>query len=205
MVDYLSYFQYGPQVVRNGVLNPNISDENCMCSDCEKNEGLATKYRTYFDTTKAYTNAVWEDEQYMLCPPRLLGYILSEKQWAQLQVTSIREIPPNDPHDAWNTRLQLADDNKTKNMLFSLVQSHVSTISQEANPEEGGLEVNDIIPGKGKGLVILLYGMILSIETRLQIEFVLTYEQRTTGRRQNFDCRNYCCCYSQTFVLYQRR
>ena len=98
----------------------------------------------------------------MLCPPRVLGYILGEKQWAQLQVTSVKEIPSKDPKDAWNTRLQLADDNKTKDMLFDLVQSHISTAKQKAESEEIGLEVDDIIPGKGKGLVILLYGMTLS-------------------------------------------
>ncbi|KAI0897170.1 P-loop containing nucleoside triphosphate hydrolase protein [Annulohypoxylon nitens] len=158
VVDYISYFQYGPQFVRNGELYPNMDGVDCTCSDCEKNTGLATTYRTQFDTTKAQEKAEWEDEQYMLCPPRLLGYILGEKQWAELQVTLIHEIPPDDPDNAWNTRLQLADNNKTKDMLFSLVKSHVSTRNQEKKIEEGGLEVNDIISGKGKGLVILLYG-----------------------------------------------
>ncbi|KAI0106666.1 P-loop containing nucleoside triphosphate hydrolase protein [Daldinia grandis] len=158
VVDYLSYFQYGPPVARNGALNPRTDDLDCMCSDCQQNEGLTAKYRTRFDEVKTQKNNTWEDEQYMLCPPRLLGYILGEKQWAQLQVTTVQEIPPDDPKNAWNTRLQLADRNKTKDMLFNLVQNHASTMKKKAKPGEMGLEVDDIIPGKGKGLVILLYG-----------------------------------------------
>lgn len=64
-----------------------------------------------------------------------------------------------------NSRLRLADDDrdrkdKTKDMVFDLVRSHISSLSNEgAEPTDVGLEVDDIIPGKGKGLVIVLYGM----------------------------------------------
>ncbi|KAI0853358.1 P-loop containing nucleoside triphosphate hydrolase protein [Daldinia vernicosa] len=158
VIDYLSYFQYGPLVARNGALKLSADDLDCMCSDCQQNGGLTAKYRTRFDEVKIQKNKIWEDEQYMLCPPRLLGYILGEKQWAQLQVTMVQEIPPDDPKNAWITRLQLADDNKTKDMLFNLVQNHASAMKKETKPGEMDLEVDDIIPGKGKGLVILLYG-----------------------------------------------
>ncbi|KAI1387952.1 P-loop containing nucleoside triphosphate hydrolase protein [Hypoxylon trugodes] len=156
VVDYLSYVQYGPPIIRNGSLNPSLDDLGCMCSDCQQNEGLTAMYRTHFDTAEAQMQKTLEDEQYMLCPPRLLGYVLGEKQWAQLQVTLMKDIPVEDPGNPWKNRLQVADE--TKNMLFNLIQSHVSTMKTETTPEETGLEVNDIIPGKGKGLVILLYG-----------------------------------------------
>lgn len=159
MVDPLSYFQYGPPVTRNGTLEPSFLDWSCTCIDCQNNQGLSRKYRTHFDS--ANDTKPWDDEMYQLCPPRTLGYILADKQWAQLQISCINSIPTTDPADAWNSRLQLADDD-TKRLLFNLVRSHVSpppnpTIRKKDDDYQN-LEVDDIVPGKGKGLVILLYG-----------------------------------------------
>ncbi|KAI0011874.1 hypothetical protein F4779DRAFT_635471 [Xylariaceae sp. FL0662B] len=157
MVDYSSYFVYGPTHPRNGPLWPSHDNPECRCSDCQNNNGLTEQYRTRFDSKDYQKKKIWEDEQYMLCPPRVLGYILREKQWAQLQVTSLHEIPRGDQRNAWDSRLQLAEE-ETKTLLFNLVQSHISTTKTTDNTTENRLEVSDIIPHKGKGLVILLYG-----------------------------------------------
>lgn len=114
MVDYESYFQYGPADGRNGPLQPANSGTGCACSDCEANEGLMKKYRARFDTQSSVKAKEWEEEQYLICPPRVLGYILQEKQWAQLQVTSLSEIPKTTPQEsALNQRIKLADDDLT--------------------------------------------------------------------------------------------
>ncbi|KAJ5817755.1 P-loop containing nucleoside triphosphate hydrolase protein [Penicillium robsamsonii] len=168
MVDYLSYFEYGNSNARNGGLERSSMDPPCVCFDCRNNQELATNYRDYFDHIEEQNKL--DDEQYLLCPPRVLGYILKEKQWAQLQVTLIKDIPKVDPEDAWSSRLQLADG-MTKDLLFDLVQSHTSSASRT---EEHGLEVDDIIPGKGKGLVILLYGTTLPSSPPHGILVVLT-------------------------------
>ncbi|GKT56541.1 hypothetical protein ColTof4_08914 [Colletotrichum tofieldiae] len=163
MVDYSSYFQFGPAVAPNGTLNPSRDSTNCPCSDCQNNKALAEKYRIRFDTKKAQRKTIWEDEQYLLCPPRVLGYVLEHKHWAQLQVDIVKDIPPDDPNSAWHSRLHFSDENKKK-LLHDLVSSHISSTSpEEKNQRKKGLEVDDIIPGKGKGLVILLYGMRLSL------------------------------------------
>ena len=154
MVDYLSYFQYGPAIGYNGAIEPSMDNTDCMCHDCRQNEGLTLRYMTRFDDAKAQSEN-WNDEQYMLCPPRVLGYILKEKQWAQLQVTSLKPIEPNTSKNPWSFRLRLEND-KTKDLLFDLVCSHISSTTDTAIRS---LEVNNIIPKKGKGLVILLYGM----------------------------------------------
>lgn len=159
MVDYSSYFQFGPTTAPNGTLNPSQHNTNCSCTDCRINEALAEKYRIRFDTKEAQAKTTWEDDQYMLCPPRVLGYVLGHKHWAQLQVNLVRSIPPDDPNSAWHSRLHLSDDNK-KTLLHDLVRSHISSTSpEEKKQRDKALEVDDIIPGKGKGLVILLYGM----------------------------------------------
>lgn len=173
MVDHLSYFQYGPSIARNGLLEPSLLDWDCKCTDCKENEGLAGNYRTSFDEKRmTETTTHWDDEQYMLCPPRVLGYVLRDKQWAQLQVTFLRPIPLEDDKNAWNDRLRLADDStrgfnpkdmSTKQLLFDLVRSHISAVPSSTedsrDPEDKFLEVDDIVPDKGKGLVILLYGV----------------------------------------------
>jgi hypothetical protein len=57
--------------------------------------------------------------------------------------------------------LQSIGDNSTKAMLLDLVRSHISTSNLDDENGNGDiLAVDDIIPGKGKGLVILLYGML---------------------------------------------
>ncbi|KAK7981177.1 hypothetical protein PG989_013634 [Apiospora arundinis] len=154
MVDYASYFQYGPDRGRNGALSPGDSNLNCVCSDCMANEGLMTRYRIRFD--KRAEEKEWADEQYALCPPRVLGYILRDKQWAQLQVDKVQSISHDETSDAWNSRLKLANKD-TKLMLFDLVRSH-NAKNRDGKDEIEELEVDDIVPGKGKGLVILLYG-----------------------------------------------
>lgn len=157
MVDYASYFQYGVAYGRNGSLEPSIMLSECNCTDCLGNVGLMKDYRTLFDKWGTYRK--WDDEQYLLCPPRVLGYVLLEKQWAQLQVTSLSQITEHDPKKAWDSRLKLKNEKVTKELLFDLVTSHRFSHATNEEDDESGLEVDDIIPRKGKGLVILLYGM----------------------------------------------
>lgn len=151
MVDYESYFRYGPSCVRVGSLSAQSEQDECLCEDCQKKKALRAKF-----DDEEYQKGEWDNEQYVLCPPRVLGYILRDKQWAQLQVDNLSLIPENDDKNSWSTRLQLADENKTKEMILGLVKGHGSNNSAEENR----LEVDDIVAKKGKGLVILLYGKI---------------------------------------------
>lgn len=162
MVDVLAYTSYGPSGgTQVGSLLPNQEFNECRCEECKHNTRLAELYMTHFDSHNN-VKGEWSSEQYMLCPPRVLGYILSDKQWAQLQVDFVDDIRKDGSDEAWKTRLRLADEDEkrqnsssTKDMLLKLVESHSSSESNEKSP----LEVDDIIARKGKGLVILLYGM----------------------------------------------
>ena len=158
MVDFESYFRYGQSIARVGSLMQDNGRPQCRCNDCRENEQLQRGYRTRFDE-ETRQEETWEDEQYMLCPPRVLGYVLRDKRWGQLQVALLQSIPNKDPHNSWSTRLKLADGENTKKMILELVKGHgTSDLS-----EHDGLEVDDIISKKGKGLVMLLYGLISSI------------------------------------------
>lgn len=146
MVDFEHYFRHASACV--GSLIPAGVHPECVCIDCRENEALNAIQRTRFDD-ESHQKDVWEDEQYMICPPRVLGYVLRDKHWAQLQVTLLETIPAEDPHDSWS-KLKLADGEETKKMILQLVKGHGTS--------DKDLEVNDIIAKKGKGLVILLYG-----------------------------------------------
>ncbi|KAH8204871.1 hypothetical protein TruAng_000910 [Truncatella angustata] len=157
MVDYDSYLQYSSVTAGNGTLHRDRDYRECLCDDCQVNEGLTRRSRSHFDKSDNPNKRDWEDERYMLCPPRVLGYILGEKQWAQLQVSLLKKVPFEMHSDAWSSRLQLAED-ATKDLLLELVKSHVSNHGESSNKAERCLEIDDIIPHKGKGLIVLLYG-----------------------------------------------
>ncbi|KAJ6436132.1 glycogen debranching enzyme [Purpureocillium lavendulum] len=70
----------------------------------------ADRYRTKFDNETFVHAKEWLPEQYLICPPRVLGYILQEKQWAQLHISSLNWLEQKDGEDAWKLRLGLADD-----------------------------------------------------------------------------------------------
>jgi flagellar biosynthesis GTPase FlhF len=88
------------------------------------------------------------DEQYLLFPPRVLGYHLSTRIWLELHVESIKEID-QPVSDAQFNKLQLKLD--YKKLIKKLVESHTGDHDKKSLME-------DFVVGKGKGLVILLHG-----------------------------------------------
>ncbi|KAJ4356772.1 uncharacterized protein N0V89_004808 [Didymosphaeria variabile] len=88
------------------------------------------------------------DEQYMLCPPRVLGYHLTTRTWLELHVDQIK-IKKEETNDVAFDKLQLDDEHKT--LIRKLVQSHSSSTLKEPM-------MKDIVKGKGEGLVMLLHG-----------------------------------------------
>lgn len=106
----------------------------------------------------------------MLCPPKVLGYALDKKLWAQMLVDNVKEIETGPDEEAFDN-LVLSDDNEqdnTKFLIKSLVKYHLSSRSNSARGGIAGLE--DFIVGKGKGLVILLHGEITSVDGRIRTD-----------------------------------
>jgi SpoVK/Ycf46/Vps4 family AAA+-type ATPase len=91
-----------------------------------------------------------EDDTHQLFPPRLLGYATREKLWGQFAVdfTSQARGKNRKPFEA---DLQL--EPKYKEMIEALVDSHESNTDRDKQ-----LQVKDVVPDKGKGLVLLLHG-----------------------------------------------
>jgi len=146
MVDFSSYLRYGPGSTLIGELDTMSDIQECKCDDCAANPKLVDLYKPYYDDPKDD----WEDLQYQLCPPRVLGYVLKDKQWVQLAVDGLKEIPGSANRKALDS-LHLAgpdEGRQIKELLSCLIHNHST----------GDTELIDIVPEKGKGLVILLYG-----------------------------------------------
>ncbi|KAI0450110.1 hypothetical protein F5B21DRAFT_492349, partial [Xylaria acuta] len=82
-------------------------------------------------------------EQLLLCNSHVRGYSLKSKRWGEFDVTNLRPISWNDaafPH------LMLPDG--FKNLILSFIEGHAT----------GEPSFDDIIEGKGLGIVMLLVG-----------------------------------------------
>jgi SpoVK/Ycf46/Vps4 family AAA+-type ATPase len=84
-------------------------------------------------------------DMHLLCPPRVFGFALRQKVWVQMLVDNVKEMDQKDKETAYK-KLEL--DSKSKNILKTLVLQH----SNETN------KIDDLIPGKGNGLIVLLHG-----------------------------------------------
>jgi hypothetical protein len=84
-----------------------------------------------------------EDDEYIICHNMIPGFALSEKKWGFFDVDLIEDVELN--VDAWNS---LMIKEHQKRMILSLVQVH----------EDQKLEFDDVIKGKGKGMIFLLHG-----------------------------------------------
>ncbi|KAF1816127.1 P-loop containing nucleoside triphosphate hydrolase protein [Eremomyces bilateralis CBS 781.70] len=149
MVDFESYYQHGPQEGYVGAIPIYELSYECTCTRCNGNRDLARTYHRAFDETAEEDEKEWVDLQYMLLPPRVLGYILRDKRWAQLEIDNLQ--PVSDNGNAFEKRLHLKGDaslngQETKQLLLNLVTTH------------GQDQLADLVADKGQGLVILLYG-----------------------------------------------
>ncbi|OBT65924.1 hypothetical protein VE03_05483 [Pseudogymnoascus sp. 23342-1-I1] len=87
---------------------------------------------------------VFTDEEYLIASPVVLGFAFGEKLWLEFTVSGIKEIVWND--GAYES---LVLENNTKDIVKALVESH------KYHPAES---IDDVIQGKGKGLVAVLHG-----------------------------------------------
>ncbi|OAG03006.1 P-loop containing nucleoside triphosphate hydrolase protein [Paraphaeosphaeria sporulosa] len=149
MVDFSSYLQHAPNMGAQapmGDIMSSYKDDECNCGSCTSNIPLRENQRRHFDMYEL-DREFTSDEQYLLCPPRVLGYHLHTRTWLELNIRHFitKEIQNDDAFK----RLQL--DGRQKDLIKKLVQSHTSS-TQKAPMME------DIVRGKGKGLVMLLHG-----------------------------------------------
>ena len=150
MVDVVSYLQHAPNAsvyAPIGDMQFSSNDDECNCGSCMSNVPLRQNQRRDFDRWDGHEEPD-DEEQYLLCPPRVLGYHLETRTWLELSVDDIKVIE-NTTSDKAFEGLQLHQDHK--DLIKQLVQSHSSTTNKKPIME-------DIVKDKGKGLVMLLHG-----------------------------------------------
>lgn len=84
------------------------------------------------------------DEQLIITTPVALGFSLGDKKWGGFAMTRLAEIEWND--EAFRS---LVMEKKTKTLVHSLVKQHSS---------KRGDDYDDVVTGKGKGLISLMCG-----------------------------------------------
>ncbi|KAH8891787.1 hypothetical protein GQ53DRAFT_794023 [Thozetella sp. PMI_491] len=84
------------------------------------------------------------DEEYLIASPVVLGFAFAEKLWLEFTVAGVKEIQ-------WNEKAyeSLVLEPKTKDIVKALVESHKYHAAES---------IDDVIQGKGKGLVAVLHG-----------------------------------------------
>jgi hypothetical protein len=92
-----------------------------------------------------------EDEDKILLPPYVLGFVLRSRKWARFNVDLIEPVKYTSGFDA----LVLPDGHK--DTVRALVATHARTpaMSEKGSQAEHSI---DLVRGKGEGLVILLHG-----------------------------------------------
>ncbi|KXX79222.1 hypothetical protein MMYC01_205635 [Madurella mycetomatis] len=84
------------------------------------------------------------NEEYLIASPVVLGFAFAEKLWLEFTVSGVKEIQ-------WNETAyeSLVLEPKTKDIVKALVESHKYHAAES---------IDDVIQGKGKGLVAVLHG-----------------------------------------------
>ena len=88
----------------------------------------------------------FSEEELLIASPVVLGFAFSEKLWLEFTVSGIHDIE-------WNEGAfeSLVLPEKQKSIVKALVQSHTSEAAERKN-------IDDVIQGKGRGLVAVLHG-----------------------------------------------
>lgn len=97
------------------------------------------RLRTGVDGSRSFS-----DDELLICDRMMPGFSLSKKRWCYFRVDCIEDVELNST--AFD-RLFMAEDQKM--MIYSLVQVHTNQTS----------DFDDVIKGKGKGMVFLLHGV----------------------------------------------
>lgn len=87
---------------------------------------------------------VFKDEEYLIASPVVLGFSFNEKLWLEFTVSGVKEI-------VWNEGAydSLVLEDNAKDIVKAMVRSHKYHAADS---------IDDVIQGKGKGMVAVLHG-----------------------------------------------
>lgn len=96
----------------------------------------------------------FEGEDFMLLPKRVFAYVFRERRFCQLDARYLRKHETSDLSPFADLKIK----KEHEQIIQSVVASHFRRKKLDENPEFAALMDQDLIRGKGRGLVILLHG-----------------------------------------------
>jgi hypothetical protein len=117
-----------------------LEEVKTITKEADAKDGIQVKEGT--DDKKSIP--VFADDEYLIASPVVLGFAFAEKLWLEFTVSGIKDI-------VWNEGAydSLVLEANTKDIVKALVEAH------KFHPSES---IDDVIQGKGKGLVAVLHG-----------------------------------------------
>jgi hypothetical protein len=171
MVDFDScQREFAVSLPINGTLVSWINANPCKCPLCLDIRDQS--WITGFSETiiEAEDGAEYElDRNYILLPPRVLGFAFKSGNFAQFYVDAVDMTSDEDPEQEFERNLifpACMEDNKAD--IKRLILGYKS--DQEHQAVGDRRLISDAVEGKGKGLVILLHGMS-KVPSRSKIQF----------------------------------
>ncbi|EDN08101.1 predicted protein [Histoplasma mississippiense (nom. inval.)] len=136
MIDAPCFRNVNPNYPRLQTMKPEVFDP---WSGATKNKSVSRVRSNGMNPTEM------EEDNLLICSPTLLGFSLFNKLWAEFAVADISDIEFSPlPFDS------LVIDEEKKQVAIALAESRVDRTGRPA--------LNDIIIGKGLGVIFLLHG-----------------------------------------------
>lgn len=139
--------------------------DNDQMKDLTERDGFLSDYQYRFNDRQMDGSSMSEND-IVLLPNRVCGYVLQRRIWALLRLDLLRDVVVADA--GWND-LKLLKGHKQ--MVKAQVKMHFADKqAKTANPESRKSDY-DLVRGKGQGLIILLHGVSYSNITECTSNF----------------------------------
>ncbi|OBT39802.1 hypothetical protein VE00_09661 [Pseudogymnoascus sp. WSF 3629] len=140
MVDAASFQEINPNYTRPSIFKSSDSIDLWLILDAASSNQIdESAMKSSMDLDALI------DEDFLICSPTVLGFSLNDKLWLEFAVADILEI-------SWNGSLfnQVAIPSRSKKLIEAL------TTFQSGG--QAKYTFDDFVEGKGRGLIMLLYG-----------------------------------------------
>ncbi|KFZ23239.1 hypothetical protein V502_02283 [Pseudogymnoascus sp. VKM F-4520 (FW-2644)] len=140
MVDVATFQEINPNYTRPSIFKSANSVELWLIGDTTSSNQIDKSVMKSSMDLDALT-----DEDLLICSPTVLGFSLEDKLWLEFEVADISEI-------SWNESLfhQLA--------ILSELKKLIEALTTFQSGGEAKHTSDDFVEGKGRGLIMLLYG-----------------------------------------------
>ncbi|PNS14797.1 hypothetical protein CAC42_2026 [Sphaceloma murrayae] len=141
------------------VRNVFCKDAGCCTSDVFHSDDYTDEdnYHSVFRTRESglldTRNEITSDDDRVLLPGYVYGYVLRHRTWARMSIDPklLRNV---DVRNRWED-LVIPEENK--DTILALVQRHIGHANDQQS-KSGNKQMESFISGKGRGLVFLLHG-----------------------------------------------